>query len=174
MIWSAIWCTAMASATAGAQSAAQTGAVPSSQVRTVTIGAGALDTVLARYAAAAGVQIVYDPAWLAGRQSPGLSGEMSVQQGFDRLLAGTGYRAVPSAAGTYALQATPQGGVTQLEAVTVTGTATPATSEGTDSYTSNAVTLGKGTQTLKEIPQSVSVVTRQLMDDKRVVDVEQA
>ncbi len=172
MIWSAIWCTAMASATAGAQSAAQpatqSGTTPTSQVRTVAIGAGALDTVLARYAAAAGVQIVYDPAWLAGRQSPGISGEMSVQQGFDRLLAGTGYRAVPSAAGTYALQAAPQGGVTQLEAVTVTGTATPATSEGTNSYTSNAVTLGKGTQTLKEIPQSVSVVTRQQLDDQNL------
>lgn len=121
MIWSALWCTAMASATVGAQSAAPTGTAPASQVRRVEIGAGSLDTVLARYAAAAGVQIVYDPAWLAGRQSPGLSGEMSVQQGFDRLLAGTGYRAVPSAAGTYALQAAPQGGVTQLEAVTVTG-----------------------------------------------------
>src|SRR5688500_8719316 len=98
MIWTALWCTAMASATAGAQSAAQTGAAPASQMRTVAIGAGSLDAVLARYAAAAGVQIVYDPAWLAGRQSPGISGEMNVQQGFDRLLVGTGYRAVPSAA----------------------------------------------------------------------------
>lgn len=168
MIWTALWCTAMASATAGAQSAAQTGAAPASQMRTVAIGAGSLDAVLARYAAAAGVQIVYDPAWLAGRQSPGISGEMNVQQGFDRLLVGTGYRAVPSAAGTYALQAMPQGGVTQLAPVTVTGAAERATSEGTGSYTSNAVTIGKGTQTLKEIPQSVSVVTRQQLDDQNL------
>ena len=71
MIWSALWCTAMASATAGAQSAAQARAAPASQMRAVAIGAGPLDTVLARYAAAAGVQIVYDPAWLAGRQESG-------------------------------------------------------------------------------------------------------
>ncbi len=168
MIWSALWCTAMASATAGAQSAAQAGAAPASQMRAVAIGAGPLDTVLARYAAAAGVQIVYDPAWLAGRQSPGLSGEMSVQQGFDRLLAGTGYRAAPSGAGTYALQAASPGGVTQLEAVTVMGAAERATSEGTGSYASHAVTLGKGAQTLREIPQSVSVVTRQQLDDQNL------
>lgn len=168
MIWTALWCAATASAAAGAQSAAPAGTAPSSQMRSVAIGAGPLDNVLARYAAAAGVQIVYDPTWLAGRQSPGISGEMTVQQGFDRLLAGTGYRAQPSAAGTYSLQAVQQGAVTQLAPVTVTGTAERATSEGTNSYTSNAVTLGKGVQTLKEIPQSVSVVTRQRLDDQNL------
>ncbi len=68
MIWSALWCTAMASATAGAQSAAQARAAPASQMRAVAIGAGPLDTVLARYAAARAYRSSMTPrGWRAAR-----------------------------------------------------------------------------------------------------------
>ncbi|EGH20766.1 TonB-dependent siderophore receptor, partial [Pseudomonas amygdali pv. mori str. 301020] len=45
------------------------------------------------------------------------------------------------------------------------GTAT----DGTGSYTTGAVSIGKGApQSLRETPQSVSVVTRQVMDDNNL------
>lgn len=61
------------------------------QARDFSIGPGRLGDVLAQYAAAAGVQLVYDPAALDGRSSAGLSGSYTVEQGFARLLSGSGY-----------------------------------------------------------------------------------
>ena len=50
-----------------------------------------------------------------------------------------------------------------------------ATSEGTDSYAADAVTLfGKQPMALKDIPSSVSVVTRQRMDDQNMTSVSDA
>jgi len=136
------------------------------QARPVAIAAGPLSSVLASYAAAARVQLVFDQAQLTGRQSPGLTGDYGVQEGFDRLLAGSGFRVVSDGAGGYALHRDSH--ISVLDAVTVTGIAERATSEGTGSYTSEAVTIGKGLQRLKDIPQSVSVVTRQQLDDQNL------
>ncbi|WP_231755242.1 TonB-dependent receptor [Bordetella sp. N] len=144
--------------------------------RAYDIAPGTLGDTLARYAAASGVQLVFDPALLAGRQSPGLRGSFGVQAGFDRLLGGSGWRAVPRGAGVYDLQAVPAGpAVTELDAVTVIGNADQlAQTEGSNSYTSRAVTIGKGGQTLKEIPQSASVVTRKQLDDQNLNNLSDA
>ncbi|SHN30795.1 outer-membrane receptor for ferric coprogen and ferric-rhodotorulic acid [Pseudomonas asturiensis] len=46
------------------------------------------------------------------------------------------------------------------------------TTDGTGSYTTGAVSIGKGAaQSLRETPQSVSVVTRQVMDDKNLTSL---
>jgi len=42
------------------------------------------------------------------------------------------------------------------------------TTDGSGSYTTGAVTIGKSTQTLRETPQSVTVMTRQVMDDRNL------
>jgi outer-membrane receptor for ferric coprogen and ferric-rhodotorulic acid len=62
----------------------------------------------------------------------------------------------------------------ELDATTVTATALDATTEGSQSYTSHAVTIGKGTHTLKEIPQSITVMTRKQMDDQNLVSLKDA
>jgi hypothetical protein len=49
-----------------------------------------------------------------------------------------------------------------------------ATSEGSGSYAARAVTLGKGVHTLKEIPQSVTVITRKQLDDQGITDLQDA
>lgn len=155
-------CAALGAALPGA-AWSQTSAAPSQQ-----IAAGALGDVLAQFAAGAGVQLVFDPAMLAGRQSAGLRGSYGVQEGFDRLLSGSGYRAVPRGPGRYGLEPVPASSVSELAPVMVLGAAPLATSEGSGSYASRAVTIGKGGQTLREIPQSVSVVTRKQMDDQNL------
>lgn len=48
------------------------------------------------------------------------------------------------------------------------------TTEGDPSYTSEAVTLGKTAQTLREIPQSVSVITRQRIEDQNLTRLDDA
>ena len=56
--------------------------------------------------------------------------------------------------------------------VTVTGQRLDsATTEGTGSYTTPAMTLGKRTQALKEIPQSVSVMTRERLDQQNLTSL---
>ncbi|MDG9881877.1 TonB-dependent siderophore receptor [Pseudomonas putida CSV86] len=47
------------------------------------------------------------------------------------------------------------------------------TTENTGSYTTGAVTIGKAAQSLRETPQSVTVMTRQLMDDKNLTSLDQ-
>ncbi|AFJ01941.1 TonB-dependent siderophore receptor [Methylophaga frappieri] len=46
--------------------------------------------------------------------------------------------------------------------------------EGTNSYATGAVTLGKGAENLRAIPQSVSVITSQLIKDKNLLTLNDA
>lgn len=57
---------------------------------------------------------------------------------------------------------------TQLPAVVVTGTTPDTSTELTNSYTSSNVQIGRGNLSLREIPQNVTVVTRQLMNDQNL------
>ncbi|QTD46366.1 TonB-dependent siderophore receptor [Ottowia testudinis] len=62
-----------------------------------------------------------------------------------------------------------------LEAVTVTApAAVDATTEGRASYGGKSATVGKTPLALKDIPQSVSVVTRQQLDDQNTTRLEDA
>ena len=46
--------------------------------------------------------------------------------------------------------------------------------EGTKSYTSGAVSLGKGNEAIRDIPQSVSIITNQLIKDKNLLTLNDA
>lgn len=140
------------------------------------IPAGPLAPALSRYAQQSGAEIVLDVRNLSGLSTQGLRGNYSVGEGFDILLRGTGYRASKTSVG-YVLVPAPQGrdGVTTLDAVTVDGHGLlGATTEGSGSYAARAVTLTKDARSLREIPQSVSVMTRQQMDDQGLTTVAEA
>ncbi|PIB42788.1 ligand-gated channel [Pseudomonas sp. 2822-15] len=131
------------------------------------IPAGPLGTSLNRFAQQAAVAIVFQPQALEGLQSPGLKGNFATQDGFDRLLQGSGYRAVKVSQG-YALQAiaTASSGTMELGPTQVTATQLGNVTEGTGSYTPGTIaTSTRLILTPKQTPQSVSVVTRQHMDD---------
>ena len=61
-----------------------------------------------------------------------------------------------------------------MGATNIVERSTDATTEGSGSYAARAVTIGKGTHTLKEIPQSVTVMTRKQMDDQDLIDLKDA
>lgn len=131
------------------------------------IPAGPLGTSLNRFAQQAAVAIVFQPQALEGLQSPGLKGNFATQDGFDQLLQGSGYRAVKVNQG-YALQAitTASSGTMELGPTEVTATQLGNVTEGTGSYTPGTIaTSTRLILTPKQTPQSVSVVTRQHMDD---------
>lgn len=138
------------------------------------IAAGTLSDVLGRFAQQSGVAISMDVGKLQGLMSPGLSGSYAVDDGFSRLLNGSGYTASKTVAG-YVLVPVAQTSVTgtssTLPVVQVQAGQDGPTTEGTQSYATRAVTIGKGTQSLKNTPQSVTVITRQRMDDQNLVSV---
>ncbi|RKT49663.1 outer membrane receptor for ferric coprogen and ferric-rhodotorulic acid [Azonexus fungiphilus] len=151
--------------------AAEANAAASSERLRYDIAAGPLDDTLARFAARAGINITMPPGLVAGKRSPGLQGEFTVTQALGRLLAGTGLDAVGSGR-SYVLKQLPQiggeAGDTQLAPVRVTAAGlNDGTTEGSGSYTA---TGPSGTATglalrLRETPQSITVMTRQRMDD---------
>ena len=67
--------------------------------------ASPLGLALSTFAAQRGIALSFDPALAAGRMAPALSGTFSTEQGFARLLTGTGLRIQPGADGSYTLQA---------------------------------------------------------------------
>ncbi|MNW92338.1 Fe(3+)-pyochelin receptor precursor [compost metagenome] len=140
-----------------------------------TVPAGPLATALNDFAVAAGVSLSTDPAQTRGLRSPGVRGSFGVAQGFAQVLAGSGLEAVQLPNGAYVLR---QAAPSSAAAAGVEKTMAPVTvsasmerdpvSEHSNSYAARAVTVGKGVQTLREIPLSVSVVTRQKMDDQNL------
>lgn len=148
-------------------------AAPAAGWQRYDIAPGALRDALAQFGRQSGVMIGYDGADVDGRTSPGLAGSYAPGDALRALLAGTGLAAAPDGSGGYTLRRQQGGGPVELEVVRVTGQS-PATTEGTGSYTSGVVTVGKGEQSLREIPQSVSVLTRKRMEDQGIADVRQA
>lgn len=61
-----------------------------------------------------------------------------------------------------------------LPTVTVTGTAEPGTgTEGSGSLASRKATVFKGVDSVRDIPQPVTVITRQLLDDRALLDLQE-
>jgi outer membrane receptor for ferric coprogen and ferric-rhodotorulic acid len=145
--------------------------------RSYQIPAGPLASVLARFAAAAGVALSFDPALAKDLPSAGLQGRYTVHGGFAALLTGSGLEALDQGGGAYTLRtyqpkavAVPAAAAATvaLPAVTVTAAADHSgTSEGTGSYATGFNRAATGLNlSLRETPQSISVVTRQRMDDQ--------
>lgn len=135
--------------------------------RRYDVAPGPLATALNQYVQAAGVLISFDAGALEGLRSPGVQGSYSVAEGFRQVLRGSGFEAVATGPGRYGLRAAPAGQARMLEEVTVRG-GLDATTEGTASYAASGVTMMKGAQSLKDIPQSLTVVTRKRMDDQNL------
>ncbi|MFF7395825.1 TonB-dependent siderophore receptor [Achromobacter sp. NPDC008082] len=141
---------------------------------TFDIPAGPLSAALGAFGVQAGVMVASDPALTASARTEGVSGTYAVDAALERLLAGTGLQAVARSDGGYRLRPAPTPGqAATLAPVTVTGSYNPTT-DGTGSYTTPAVTIGKSTQALKDIPQSITVLTRQRMDDQLMTSLPDA
>ncbi|WP_176508908.1 MULTISPECIES: TonB-dependent receptor [Pseudomonas] len=77
--------------------------------RSYQVPAGSLGAALTRFADQAGVSLSVDPALVSGRQSDGLAGSYSVDEGFVQLLRGSGLQLQPAGEGAFTLVPAPQG-----------------------------------------------------------------
>ncbi|OAI93416.1 MULTISPECIES: TonB-dependent siderophore receptor [Pseudomonas] len=133
------------------------------------IPAGTLAATLSEFAAASGVMITFSSQDTAGLESPGLQGSYELEQGFARVLQGSGLRVVQAGEKRFVLTKTETGGAMELGATNINAAGLGATTEGTGSYTtgsSNSAT--KLTLSLRETPQTVSVMTRQRIEDQQL------
>ena len=139
------------------------------QARLYAIPAGNLDQALNRFASEAGILLSVDSRLTAGKQSPGLAGSWTVDAGLVRLLAGTGLTALNNG-GNYALELiSTQGDALELGATSVNASGLGATTEGSGSYTTGSTsTATKMNLSIRETPQTITVVTRQRMDDQHL------
>lgn len=140
----------------------------------INIPAQPLAQALNELARQANLQMTFPAALVAGKQAPAVSGQLTVRQAADRLLAGSGLAASVEGTSVVVRQA-PSGEEKTLATVTVTATGLRATTEGTDSYTTGETnTATRFDLSPRETPQSVSVITRTQMDDFGVTDVDDA
>ncbi|MDC8756950.1 TonB-dependent siderophore receptor [Janthinobacterium fluminis] len=152
---------------------------PGQELRRFDIPAGPLEATLNRLGRDAGVLITFASAATEGRRSAGVTGSYSVDEALTRALARTGLGAIPAAGGGYALRTLPAvapAGVaatrpaTALPEVRVTAQADRESAWGpTSGYLAKrGSTATKTDANVHEVSQSISVITRDRMDDQGV------
>lgn len=138
-----------------------------SQSQSFTIAPASLDQVLGSFGQQAGVMIAVDSALTTDVQSNGLNGQFVVADGLEQLLAPVGLQAISEGAG-YRVIAKPSlgDGPLQLQSTQVTSNQLGTITEGSGSYTPGTIaTATRMVLSPRETPQSISVITRQHMDD---------
>ncbi len=145
--------------------------------RSYAIPAGPLAAALNSFADDSGLQLVYSAELAANTQTSGVQGSYTPEQALRILLAGSGisYSFVDS--GTVTLsQATAEydGGPVQLGPVTVEGELESPFGP-VDGYVADRSTTGSKTDTpLIETPQSITVITRDQLDDQDADSISEA
>ncbi|OZI48966.1 TonB-dependent siderophore receptor [Bordetella genomosp. 5] len=142
------------------------------------IAAGPLAPALRQLASTAGIMLTFTAEQTEGRVTAGVNGRYSATEALARLLAGGGLEAVQLDTGAFVLRPAPKpaSGASEaatLPAVMVTGAgAADGTTEATQSYTTGSMsTATRLNLSMRETPQSVTVVTRQRIQDQGLATV---
>lgn len=136
---------------------------------------GPLSTQLNRFAAQAGIFLVSDGSLTEGQQSRVLDGSYSVEQALATLLEGSGLEAVKTGEKRYEVRPRVSSAGLELSAVSISGKAPGSITEGTGSYTTGSTSSSTRLNlTPQETPQSVTVITRQRMEDQKLDDLADA
>ncbi|MCR4537764.1 TonB-dependent receptor [Pseudomonas sp. 18.1.10] len=136
------------------------------------IPAGSLAGALNRFGQASQILLSYPAALTDGKTSPGLHGRHDLDSGLAILLSSSALQAVRGGDNHYSLEPRPAGGALQLSAVSISGKAPGSTTEGTGSYTTQSSSSSTRLNlTPRETPQSLTVMTRQRLDDQRLINL---
>ena len=139
--------------------------------------AAPLASTLTRIAADAGVVLSIDPALTAGKQSAPVEGDYDAIGALNQALRGTGLQLQPGSGGAYSLVPQNQAAAVALPDATVTASAQPAESAWGEApgYLASRTAAGSKTDTpLLEAPRSISVATREQMQDRKVQSLDDA
>ncbi|MGG2022948.1 TonB-dependent siderophore receptor [Pseudomonas sp. S8] len=146
-----------------------------SNVRTYNLPAAPLSTTLNQIASQGGLALSLNPSLAAGKTSAPVNGQYDAAGALRAALQGTGLQLEQSSTGTYSLVAVPEGTLA-LPETAVIGVENLETAWGpVEGYTATRTAAGTKTDTaLVEAPRSISVATRQQMDDRSVHSLDDA
>ncbi|MBJ2203000.1 TonB-dependent siderophore receptor [Pseudomonas carnis] len=146
-----------------------------SSVRAYNLPAAPLATTLNQIASQAGLALTLNPALAAGKTSAPVKGQFHAQGALREALRGTGLQLEQSSAGTYTLMPVPEG-VVALPTTNITGQGSYESAWGpVEGYVAKRTAAGTKTDTaLVEAPRSISVATREQMQDRNVQNLDDA
>ncbi|WP_353741702.1 TonB-dependent siderophore receptor [Pseudomonas fluorescens] len=146
-----------------------------SSVRAYNLPAAPLANTLNQIASQAGLALSLNPSLAAGKTSAPVKGQFDASGALREALRGTGLQLELSSAGTYSLVAVPEG-VMDLPATSVIGVQDTESAWGpVQGYLAKRTAAGTKTDTaLVEAPRSISVVTREQMDDRNAHTLDDA
>ncbi|MGY4660607.1 iron complex outermembrane receptor protein [Pseudomonas chlororaphis] len=146
-----------------------------SSVRAYNLPAAPLASTLNQIASQAGLALSLNPSLAAGKTSAPVKGQFDAAGALREALRGTGLQLEQSSAGTYSLVAIPDG-VVALPETSITGQQAYESAWGpVDGYLATRTAAGTKTDTsLVEAPRSISVATRQQMEDRNVQNLDDA
>ncbi|NWB68559.1 TonB-dependent siderophore receptor [Pseudomonas sp. K5002] len=131
------------------------------------IPAQALDKSLNALAQQTGSHVLFATDIAEGRQAPALHSQMTVEQALQSLIGQSGLQVQKVDDGSYLIAPSASDDALNLGATTIQGHALGVTTENSGSYTTGATsTATKLPLTLRQTPQSVTVITRQQMTDQ--------
>ncbi|WP_024673760.1 TonB-dependent siderophore receptor [Pseudomonas syringae] len=136
------------------------------------IPAQALSSALKELGRQGDLQILYNPEDVNGKLSSPVHGRLTPERATMDLLKRAGV-AHSLEANTLILGVAASAQPMSLEPVAIKGSEFDKTSEGSGSYAASGISINKTVQSLRETPQSVTVVTRQLMDDKNLTGLDE-
>lgn len=137
------------------------------------IPAQALDKSLNALAQQTGSRVLFATDIAAGRQAPALHNQLSVEQALEQLTGRSGLQVQKADDGSYLIALPSKDAALKLGSTTIKGQGLGDTTENSGSYTTGTSnTSTKLPLTLRETPQSVTVVTRQRMDDQAMKNLD--
>ncbi|MFD2884953.1 TonB-dependent siderophore receptor [Pseudomonas lini] len=146
-----------------------------SSVRAYDLPAAPLASTLNQIASQAGLALSLNPSLAAGKTSAPVKGQFDAAGALREALRGTGLQLEQSSAGTYSLVAVPEG-VMALPETAIIGAGNIESAWGpVEGYVATRTAAGTKTDTaLVEAPRSISVATRQQMEDRGVQNLDDA
>jgi iron complex outermembrane receptor protein len=146
-----------------------------SSVHAYNLPAAPLANTLNQIASQAGLALSLNPSLAAGKTSAPVKGQFDPAAALREALRGTGLQLEQSSAGTYSLVAIPEGTLALPETAVIGVENTESAWGPVDGYLAKRTAAGTKTDTaLVEAPRSISVVTREQMDDRNVQNLDDA
>ena len=146
-----------------------------SSVRAYNLPAAPLASTLNQIASQAGLALSLNPSLAAGKISAPVKGQYDAASALREALRGTGLQLEQSSAGTYSLAAIPEGTLALPETAVIGVQNTESAWGPVEGYVATRTAAGSKTDTaLVEAPRSISVATRQQMEDRNVQNLDDA
>ncbi|MDR7281802.1 iron complex outermembrane receptor protein [Pseudomonas corrugata] len=146
-----------------------------SSVRAYNLPAAPLASTLNQIASQAGLALSLNPSLAAGKSSAPVKGQFDAAGALREALRGTGLQLEQSSAGTYSLVAIPEGTLALPETAVIGVDNGETAWSPVEGYVATRTAAGTKTDTaLVDVPRSISVVTRDQMDDRNVQNLDDA